>query len=80
MEEKRPGQQPEADRTESGELQNRAARPGGRAKGGLAPTEQDRALVNEADRASETAAEELKEGGFGDNGGGDENRPILRSE
>lgn len=80
MEEKRPGQQPEADRPADGDLQGRAARPGGHAKGGLAPTDQDRALVDEADRASEAAAEELKQGGFGDNGGGDESREILRSE
>ncbi len=70
MEEKKPGQQPEADR-ETGDLQGGTARPGGKAVGGLTPTDQDRALVRQADQASARAADALEEGGFGDHKGVD---------
>jgi hypothetical protein len=69
MEEKRPGQNPEADRPADDPQENRAARAGGRAKGGLDPTEQDKALIRDADRRSEATAEMLKAGGFGDHKG-----------
>ncbi len=70
MEEKRPGQHPDADRP-GGDLQGGTARPGGRVAGGLTPTEQDRALAKDADAASDATAESLKAGGFGDHKGVD---------
>ena len=69
MEEKRHGQHPEADRPAEDPQQNRAARPGGEAKGGLDATTQDKALIREADARGEKAAEALKAGGFGDHKG-----------
>lgn len=77
MEEKRPGQQPEADRA-PGDLQGGAARPGGKAEGGLTPTEQDRALVRQADQASAAAADAMETGGFGDHKGVDGFPKIAR--
>lgn len=71
MEEKRPGQAPEADSPAEGPLQDRTARPGGRAKGGLAPTEQDRALVRDADARSAAAEQANAAAGFGDHKGVD---------
>ncbi|WP_156677799.1 hypothetical protein [Sphingomonas profundi] len=69
MEEKRPGQAPEADRPAEDPQQNRAARPGGHAAGGLDPTAQDRDLVREADARAARTAQALREGGFGDHKG-----------
>lgn len=72
MEEKRPGQHPEADRPADDQQQNRTVRPeGGRAKGGLDPTERDLELLRDADRRGEETAEALREGGFGDHKGTD---------
>ena len=80
MEEKRPGQDPEADRPATDPLQNAAGRVGGLAKGGLDPTEQDKALIRDADRRSEATAEMLKAGGFGDHKGVDGFPAIDRAD
>lgn len=70
MEEKHPGQHPQADRPADERQQNRTVRPeGGRARGGLDPTERDMELLHEADRRGEEAASALREGGFGDHKG-----------
>ncbi|MET0270536.1 MAG: hypothetical protein ABW173_08930 [Sphingomonas sp.] len=70
MEEKQPGQQPEADRA-SGDSQGVTARPGGKADGGLTPTERDLELVKQADEASAELDETMKRDGFGDHKGVD---------
>ena len=80
MEDKRPGQSPEADRPTDDPQQNRAARPGGRAEGGLDPTARDRALIRDADRRGEQTAESLKAGGFGDHKGVDGFPAIDRTD
>jgi general stress protein YciG len=72
MEEKRPGQHPEADRPADDRQQRQTVRPeGGRAEGGLDPTEQDKALIRDADRRGAKTAATLHEGGFGDHKGVD---------
>ncbi len=80
MEEKRPGQLPEADRPADDPQQNRAARRGGKVDGGLDPTEQDRALVRDADARGEALREELGAAGFGDHKGVDDFPGIDRPD
>jgi hypothetical protein len=69
MEERHPGQNPEADRETRDPAQAQTARPGGCAKGGLEATEEDLRLMKEAEEHAAPFNEALKRAGFGDHKG-----------
>ena len=69
MEERQPGQDPEADREATDRAQGRTVREGGHAKGGLGATQEDLRLLREAHEHAEPFNEALKRAGFGDHKG-----------
>ncbi len=68
MEEKRPGQHPQADREADPAAQNRSARPGGEAGGS---DRDDRACIRAADERARATKQAMRDGGFGDHKGVD---------